>query len=128
MLAGLIELVAEFVLQMLFALAAEVLGELVIRLKQGSPALSVIVLACAGTAAGLVSSLLFPHRLIAAQVYLPGISVLIAPVVTGFAMKLVGERLRLVGQNPIGIATFRGGLIFAFCVALIRWWLVGAAK
>ena len=128
LLAGLVEIVGEFLIEMLFGLAIEALSAVINRLKQTSPAASAIGLAFVGAAAGLLSAWLFPHRLIMTRVVLPGVSLLVAPLVTGLAMGFVGKRLRHFGGYPSNIATFRGGVLFAFSMALIRWWLVGLAQ
>ena len=109
----------------LFELAAEALSGLIKYENQARPAVSAAGLAFAGVAAGLLSAWVFPHRLIATRVVLPGISLLLAPLATGLAMHLLGKRLRLIGRYASDLATFRGGALFAFSMALIRWWLVG---
>jgi len=123
--AALLDIVVEFLLQLLFELAAEALSALINRWRQGSPAVSTIGLALFGGAAGLLSAWLFPHRLIAGRVALPGVSLLLAPLATGSVMHFLGKRLRRSGRSPSNLATFRGGSLFAFSMALIRWWLVG---
>ena len=125
LLGALLEIVGEFLLQILFELAAEALSGLIKRGRQSSPAVSAMGLAFVGAAAGLLSAWLFPHRLIATRVVLPGASLLLAPLATGSAMHLLGKRLRHVGRYASNLATFRGGALFAFSMALIRWWLVG---
>ena len=125
LLGALLEIFGEFLLQILFELAAEALSGLIKRHTQIRPAVSAIRLALVGAAAGLLSAWVFPHRLIATRVVLPGVSLLLAPLATGSAMHLLGKRLRLVGQYASDLATFRGAALFAFSMALIRWWLVG---
>jgi hypothetical protein len=125
LLGALLEVFGEFLLQILFELAAEALNGLIKRDKQIRPAVSAIRLALVGAAAGLLSAWVFPHRVIATRVVLPGVSLLLAPLATGSAMHLLGKRLRLVGRYASDLATFRGGALFAFSMALIRWWLVG---
>jgi len=123
--ATLLEIVGEFLLQMLFELATEALSGLINRRRQSSLAISAIGLTLAGVTAGLLSAWLFPHRLMAMRVVLPGVSLLLAPLATGSAMHFLGKRLRRFGQYPSNLATFSGGALFAFSMALIRWWLVG---
>lgn len=127
LLGALAEIVGDFLLEVLFGLAAEALSACIGRLKQATPAVSAIGLAFVGAAAGLLSVWLVPHRLIVTRTSLPGVSLLLAPLVTGFAMGLLGKQLRRFGQHPSDIATFRGGVVFAFSMAVIRWWLVGMA-
>ena len=125
LLGALLEIFGEFLLQMLFELAAEALSGLIKYENQTRPAVSALGLAFAGAAAGLLSAWVFPHRLIATRVVLPGVSLVRAPLATGSVMHLLGKRLRLVGRYASDLATFRGGALFAFSMALIRWWLVG---
>ncbi len=125
LVAALLEIFGEFLLQILFELAAEVVSALIHRWRQSSPAVSAVGLAFVGAAAGLVSVWLVPHRLIGTRVALPGLSLLLAPIATGYAMHLLGKRLRDLGRYTSNLATFRGGAIFALSMALIRWWLVG---
>jgi hypothetical protein len=40
-------------------------------------------------------------------------------------MYLLGGQLRRLGRQASSIATFRGGALFAFAMALVRWWLIG---
>lgn len=126
--AALLEVFGEFLLQMLFELAAEAVGALIHRWRQSSPAVSAVGLVFVGAAAGLLSAWLFPHRLIETRVAFPGVSLLLAPLATGSAMYLLGERLRRAGRYTSSLATFRGGALFAFSMALIRWWVVGLPR
>jgi hypothetical protein len=128
LLGVLLEFVGEFLLQILFELAAEAINGLIYRWRQSSPTMSAVGLAIAGAAAGLLSAWLIPHRLIATRVVLPGVSLLLAPLATGSAMHFLGKRLHRLGRYPSNLATFRGGALFAFSMALIRWWLVGLAR
>lgn len=125
LVAVLLEIFGEFLLQIFFELAAEALSGLIKDRRQSSPLVSAILLAFVGAMAGLASAWLFPNRLIATRVVFPGASLLLAPLVTGSAMRSVGERLRRVGRHASSLATFRGGALFALSMALIRWWLVG---
>jgi hypothetical protein len=124
LLVALLEVIGEFLIELVFGLAAETLSAAFSRLKETSPMVSAIGLAIAGAAAGLLSAWLFPKRLIVTRVVLPGVSLLVAPIVTGVAMGFLGKRLRGIGRYPSSLATFRGGVLFAFPMALIRWWLV----
>ena len=125
LLGVLLEAVGEALLQIVFELAAEALRQLINGRKQRSPVVSAIGLAVAGAVSGLLSAWLFPHRLMATRAVLPGVSLLLAPLATGTAMHFLGRLLRRFGRNPSDLATFRGGALFAFAMALIRWWIVG---
>jgi hypothetical protein len=124
LLRAVLEIVGESLIEILFGLAAEALGALIGSLQLTNPMVLAVALALVGAAAGLLSSELFPHRLIVTRAARPGVSLRLAPLVTGFAMDLLGKQLRHFGQHPSKIATFRGGVGFAFSMALIRWWIV----
>ena len=123
LVVALLEVIGEALLEVLFGLAAEALSCAIRRLKDRGPV--VWTLALAGAGAGLISAWLVPHRVIVGRVVIPGLSVVLAPLVTGLVMSLFGSQVRRAGQWPSGIATFRGGVLFAFSMALVRWWLVG---
>lgn len=120
-----LEIFGEFVLQIIFELATEALGGLISDRKERRPAVSAVVLVFGGAAAGFLSAWLFPNRLIVTRVVVPGVSLLLAPLATGLAMHLLGRRLRHLARRATSLATFWGGALFAFSMALIRWWLVG---
>jgi hypothetical protein len=124
LLAALLEIAGEFLLQIAFELVAEALTGVIVRRKHSGAAASVIGPVGIGVIAGLLSAWLFPHRLIATRVVIPGASLLLAPLATGYAMHLLGDRLRRLGRYPSNLATFRGGALCAFSIALIRLWLV----
>jgi hypothetical protein len=116
--------IGEAVLQPFFDLAAGALRGLIQAWTIGPVTLSIGLL-LVGAAIGLLSAFLVPHRLIGMRVALPGISLLLAPLVTGSAMYFSGKRLRRFEWLPSNLAGFRGGAAFAFSMALIRWWFVG---
>lgn len=128
LLAVLLEILGEFLLELFVELAAESLGGRVKYRKERHPAISAVGLAVAGTAAGFLSTLLFPHPLMATRLTLPGASLVLAPPATGAVMHLMGTRLRSKRRTTTRLATFWGGALFAFSMALMRWWLVGLAR
>lgn len=127
LLAVVLEVIGEFLVQILFELAAEALSGLINAREQTSPALAAAGLAFSGALAGLLSAWLFPHPLIATRVVLPGLSLLLAPLATGSAMHFLGKRLRRFERYASNLATFRGGALVAFSMALIRWWFVASS-
>ncbi len=96
----LFEIISEFLLEILFELAAEALSAL--------------------------PSRRIPHRLFRSGHMFPGISLFIAPILTGFTMHRIGQQLRNLGREPSKLATFYGGAIFAFAMALTRFVLLSA--
>lgn len=119
------EILGEFVIQLVFELAAEALAGLISNRKERHPAVSAVGLVFGGAAAGFLSAWVFPHRLIVTRVVIPGASLLLGPLATGIAMHWLGKRLRRLERHPTSLATFWGGALFAFSMALVRWWLVG---
>jgi len=81
------------------------------------------ILVAGGGAAGLISSWLAPFRLLRPHTLFP-LSAAVAPLAVGCAMWLLGEILRRTELKPTRLATFAGGAVFAFAMALTRWWLV----
>ena len=126
LLGALLEVIGEALLELLFGLAAEALSAGIKRLKEAGPVALTIGLAFGGAGAGLLSAWLVPHRLIVTRVAIPGLSLVVAPVATGFVMGFLGKQIRRAGHSPNSVATFRGGLVFAFSMALVRWSLIGA--
>jgi hypothetical protein len=126
LLGALFEIFGEAALEILFGLAAEALAAAIDRLKDAGPAALMIGVAFGGAGAGLISSWLVPHRLILTRPAMPGLSIVLAPLVTGFVMGFVGKQIRRSGRWPSSVATFRGGVVFAFSMALVRFLLIGA--
>ena len=125
LLGFVLEILGEFVLQVIFELVTEALAGLISNRKEPRPAVSAVGLVFGGAAAGFLSAWLFPHRVIVTRVVIPGTSLLLAPLATGIAMHALGKRLRRLERHPTSLATFWGGALFAFSMALVRWWLVG---
>src|SRR5438105_890299 len=110
--------IVEVLLELLFELVIPVLEELLADLAiryQGRPGRSfpLFVILLWGSVSGVVSYLLWPHRVIHGKPIVPGISLLFAPILTGRLMAWVGDRLRARGITPTALATFRGGALFA---------------
>lgn len=111
----------------LIELFCEHASEALSKLTQGwitEPALSCMILFLAGGEAGFLSALAVPSRLILSHFSFSGISLLLAPLAAGSAMYLAGKLMRRFGLGSSILASFRGGVLFAFPMALVRWWLV----
>ena len=126
LLEGLVELFCEVVLQALFEIAAEMAREGfdAWQRRKPSPGPGTAGLLLWGAAAGALSSWLVPHRLFARGL-IPGLSMLLAPLLAGVVMHWFGIWRRAQGRAPSTLATYRGGALFAFAMALIRWLIVG---
>jgi hypothetical protein len=72
-----------------------------------------------GAALGGLSLLLIPGRFLAAG-RIPGLSLVLSPIVGGYAMFVWGEYRRENGHEPTNLATFWGGAALLFGYALAR--------
>src|SRR5437762_3506492 len=120
----------ELLLELLFEVAVPVLEELLADLAirhRDRPGRSfpLFLILIWGSVSGLVSYLIWPHRMMRARQVVPGISLLLAPILTGRVMAWVGNRLRARNITPTALATFPGGALFAFGMALVRFLMVG---
>ena len=128
MLEILIGPLLEFLGEVVFQIAIEALIELGFeafvvprRRRQRNPALVIFGLLVFGALVGLVSVWILPRRIFPAPAHLSGISIVLAPLATGAAMRAFGARRRRRGRATSGLATFWGGAAFAFAMALARW-------
>jgi hypothetical protein len=78
-----------------------------------------------GAAIGLVWSLDFPQRLTTPAHTIPGASIPLAVVAAGLTMRWYGNWRRRHGGHPSGLATFQGGALFGYGLALARFLMVG---
>jgi len=129
----LLEIFGDIVLQCVVELLGEILSgwmqvfretDLPDRKRLGGMIASGLGFLAIGGLSGYWSSLLMPHRVLP-KLTVSGPSVALAPLCAGLAMHLFGRWRRRHGGNPTYLATFWGGGIFAFAMALVRWWMVG---
>jgi len=135
MLEALIEAIVELVGELLL----QVLGQVVLELGFGSlahsfrrgraanPVLAGVGIALLGTLTGLAASLLLPRRVLPRSP-VPGLGLLVSPLLAGGIMRALGDWRRARGGDPTLLATFWGGALFAFAVAVVRWWMVGRSS
>jgi hypothetical protein len=121
--------------ELLLELVLEALGEFILTLgwesfahalrgtRKANPVLAMLGWAVIGSICGVISALLFPERLLPPS-RLPGMSLIVAPLVSGALMKTFGDRGRESGKDTTMLATFWGGTIFAFTVAATRFLLI----
>jgi hypothetical protein len=123
MLEFLFQFVLEVLGQIFFELAAELgwhsLKDSMRREREASPVLAAIGHFLMGVIAGGLSLLLFSTRL-TERGPIPGVSLLASPLATGLAMHWIGEFWRDAGRERRALFTFRGGAVFAFGMALVR--------
>ena len=128
----------EILFELLFELAVQALGEFALTLgweslahalrgtRKANRVLAILGWAVIGSICGVISAFIFPHRLLPPS-RLPGLSLIVAPLVSGALMKAVGDRRREAGKDTTILATFWGGTIFAFAMAAARFFLVRAS-
>jgi hypothetical protein len=117
----LFEIVAEFVLQILF----EALMELALHSvkntlqRQRNPVFSTIGFLLWGALAGGISLWIFPRSFIADhQIRL--LNLILTPLGIGGFMLLVGKQREKRGQSLVGLDRFSYAFAFAFAMALVR--------
>ena len=85
--------------------------------------LAAVGVALIGGLAGLVTSIVWPTRFF--EPVLPGASLLLSPLLSGFVMEGVGRWRERRQQTRSYIATYWGGALFAFAMASVRFLWVG---
>jgi hypothetical protein len=128
MLDALLELIFEFIVEFLFQIIVDIgfecFAETFRKHRSLPPFLAWIIIPLVGGLVGLFWSKMFPQRILRGP-EVPGTSLLLAPLCTGVTMKLFGDWRRRSGRQPTTLATFWGGALFAFSMALVRWLRVG---
>jgi hypothetical protein len=126
-LAGIAELIAEILLEAVFAELAGVLSRAFrlfnVKVRRADPVVATVTFGLVGVSSGFLSVFLFPHHLVH-PTRLHGISLLISPILTGLLMAQIGRTVRRWGRQPVRIESFGYGFIFALAMALVRFWLV----
>ena len=123
LLAGLAELLFEFLFEVFAAAITELILRGVCSLFKNIVTLSPILAAAfyflLGCAFGTASLLLFPHPIFHPSKY-HGISLLVSPLITGLVMSQVGVVIRRNGKQSVRIESFGFGFTFALGLAIIR--------
>ena len=127
LLFAFLELVLEIFFEAAFEFAADFLGALILRgiaeifntSEFKNPLVACTGYVFLGGLAGGLSLFFFPHPLVHPS-RIPGLSVVISPILAGFGMSLVGSSLRKRNKNAIQIESFGYGFAFAFGMALVR--------
>jgi hypothetical protein len=117
------ELLAEFLIQLVFELFLSVLWRKVRAARWKSRRISLWLilpfLGVLGAAFGWISILTIP-----APIFHPGrvhgLSLIISPLLTGLAMAFIGSNLRRRKEMPAPLESFSGGFAFALGMSLVR--------
>lgn len=115
----LFEVIVQIVLELLAEFGFTSVREAFGRTHQRSRAWAVVGIAVAGSAAGALAAWGIPQRVLP-RPPVPGLSLLIGPLVAGTAMHFLGRAERRNGRAGSRLATFWGGALFAFCFSLAR--------
>ena len=131
-----IEFILELVLTTIWEILLQVTGESLVELglhsigepfqrrSRAHPVLSAIGIVLLGAAAGVLASLMWPVRIFQPGP-VPGMSLVLSPLITGVVMHRYGEWREDRGQMRSSMATFWGGALFAFSMASVRFLWVG---
>jgi hypothetical protein len=131
LLFGLLERLLEIFFEAAFEFAAEFLGALILRAvaevfntaEFKNPLMASIGYLFLGGAVGALSLFLFPHPLVHPS-RVPGISVVISPLLAGLGMSFVGSTHRKRNKKAMQLESFGYGFAFAFGMALVRFLFV----
>ena len=122
-LEPLFELLAEFLIQLVFELFLSFLWRKVRAARWKSRRISLWLMlpffGVLGAAVGWISILIIP-----APIFHPGrvhgLSLILSPLLTGIAMAIFGSNLRRRREMPASLESFSGGCSFALGMAVIR--------
>lgn len=130
---ALLELLLMIILEVFSEIAFGVVGDFLLSSVRNAlgfeeerrhPGLAAFGFVLLGSAAGALSAFLMPDRL-TPLMPVPGLSLVIAPAITGIAMHLYGRWRRGRGHDTSYLATFWGGALTAFTIAATRFLIVG---
>jgi hypothetical protein len=122
---GLVEVIGELVIAVAAAIAVEFMAYFFERKDSANPVLASFGLLILAATSGLATSVALPQRVFPKVLPLPGISLILAPLCTGLLLYFFGEWRRGTGHEPSRLATWWGGGLFAFSMAVVRWLMVG---
>ncbi len=125
LVASICEAIFNIVAELIFSGLFRALGHLFPDVKPPRFAAEFVGALVLGALSGYASTLILPHQ-ITPPSKLPGSSLLLAPLVAGSVMQAIGSWRKNKGGVPTFLETFAGGGAFAFAMAFVRWWLIGA--
>lgn len=117
----LLELVLPLFAEFIAELALHQLGEIPWMRKTGRVVLTSILYFGVGLAAGFISLLIFP-KAFARSSTLPGISLVITPILGGVLMSYIAWFRVRTWDWTIRFETFAYGFLFAFAMTLLRFY------
>lgn len=117
----LLELIFPLFVEFLAELALHELGRIPWMRKTGRVVLTAIMYFGVGVVAGFISLLIFP-KAFARSSALPGISLVVTPVLGGFLMSYIAWFRVRTWDWTIRLETFAYGFLFAFAMTLLRFY------
>ena len=99
-------------------------GESVRNRSRAHPVVAAIGLVLMGAVAGVLTSLAWPTRILQPGP-VRGLSLVVSPIVNGIVMDRYGQWRENRSGSRSYLATFWGGALFAFSMALVRFLWVG---
>ena len=94
------------------------------RRSRAHPVVAGVGVILMGAVAGVIASLVWPARILHPGP-VRGLSLIVSPLVNGIVMERYGQWREDRGGSRSYIATFWGGALFAFSMALVRFLWVG---
>jgi hypothetical protein len=120
--------VLALLLQLLFEVGVEIALELglagikeALGRENRNPVLAAVGYLTFGVILGLASMSILPRRLFGPGP-IPGVSLVVGPVIAGAVMATWGRIRRSRGHVTTNLATFLGGAAFALGIAIVRFW------
>jgi len=110
--------------ELLFEVGLESMGESLRRRNRVHPVVAGIGIALWGALVGAVISLIWPARIFQ-PVVLRGASLVLSPLLSGAVMHQYGQRRDSRREPRSHLATFWGGALFAFSMAVVRFMWLG---
>jgi hypothetical protein len=118
-----LEFALEFALEVFGGLLLELglrsLGEPFVAREERNAVLAAIGYVLLGLVLGFLSLLVFPESFVRSESF-HGINLIITPTLAGLAMAGIGKLRERKGQTTIRLDSFAYGFLFAFAMALVR--------
>jgi len=119
MAEALFEALIEIVLVGLASLLLRGIDKFFKAVSDVNPVATTFALGLLGALVGFLSIAVYPHPFVHPSRF-HGVSVILSPLITGFAMSQLGRFLRSHGNRVTPMETFGYGSAFAFAIALVR--------
>ena len=115
------ELLLQIVVEVLIELGFNGVASIFQTRKNRSPLLAFIGYCIIGSLAGALSLWIVPHQVIESEIFAI-LNLLITPIFAGLLMSYMGFLRKRRGKDVIRLDSFVYGFIFAFAMALVRYY------